>query len=87
MVIGETERGERGERGISSLRTRPRHSTGRCQSVKPMLNKTSSSYKEKKREGGGAGMTEIKRGFLCLRLSASLPPFSLPLKFWADTNP
>lgn len=41
----------------------------------------------KGRRGGGAGMTEIKRGFLCLRLSASLPPFSLPLKFWADTNP
>lgn len=43
--------------------------------------------KEKGRKRMRRGLTEISGGFLCLSLPASLPPFSLLLKFWADRNP
>lgn len=81
-MIGETERGERD----ILTQGHDRAKAGRCQSVQPMLKTTSSSKKKKEKKRVGR-MTEIKRGFLCLSLSASLPPFSLPLKFWADTKP
>lgn len=43
--------------------------------------------KEKERKRMRRGLTEISEGFLCLSVPASLPLFSLLLKFWADRNP
>lgn len=42
--------------------------------------------KENERKRMRRGLPEISGGFLCLSLSASLTPFRLPLKFWADRN-
>lgn len=82
MVIGETER----ERDILTARRAMTQHRQMPECAADVEEDIIQLRKKKKKKRVGS-MTEIKRGFLCLSLSASLPPFSLPLKFWADTNP